>query len=125
MPSPPGQSANSGSYPGLNQEGGVSIYNPPMAQDGGAQGYQAAPQYGQSASTVPANGTQPTNYEAKPVELQSQTRLTSAWQNILSQGSGNGADHSCMNCGGWHAGMIHPNYCYDCIIKGETPVIYP
>jgi hypothetical protein len=34
-----------------------------------------------------------------------------------------GPDHTCDVCQGHHGGVYHPNYCYDCIKAGDTPVI--
>ena len=36
-----------------------------------------------------------------------------------------GPVHICRNCGAPHGGVYHPNYCHNCIDKGETPVKRP
>jgi hypothetical protein len=63
MPSPPG-GYNGGSYPAPDQGNGISIYNPSQQSPGGQGGYPQYPQQGQPGP--PANGVQPSNYDAPP-----------------------------------------------------------
>jgi hypothetical protein len=49
-------------------------------------------------------------------------KLNPGWQSA----SGNdkqGPDHICDVCEAHHGGVYHPNYCYECIKKGDTPVL--
>jgi hypothetical protein len=46
------------------------------------------------------------------------------WQSAWSDGP-RGPDHVCDNCGAFHGGVYHPDYCHVCIDKGETPVSPP
>ncbi|WP_131810244.1 hypothetical protein [Mycolicibacterium mucogenicum] len=65
MPEPPGQYQGGSGYPGLDQNNGVSLYNPATGQSGPAQGgYSQYPAQGQPGP--PANGVQPPNYDAPP-----------------------------------------------------------
>jgi hypothetical protein len=34
-----------------------------------------------------------------------------------------GPDYTCDVCDAHHGGLHHPNYCHDCIDKGDTPVL--
>jgi hypothetical protein len=34
-----------------------------------------------------------------------------------------GPDHTCDICDAHHRGVYHPNYCYESIKKGDTPVL--
>ncbi len=69
MPDPPGQyQGGANSYPGLDQDNGISLYNPAAGQSGPAQGgYSPYPAQGQPGP--PANGVQPPNYDA-PLQAQ-------------------------------------------------------
>lgn len=72
LPSGPPNGYNSGSYPAPDQGNGISIYNSGAPQSpGGSQGYQQAPSYPQQ-QLLPANGTQPPDYDAPLQTLQPQ-----------------------------------------------------
>jgi hypothetical protein len=51
----------------------------------------------------------------------SATKSCPDWQSAFGAGP-RGPDHICDNCGAHHGGVYHPDYCHDCIDKGEAPV---
>lgn len=109
VPAAPSNLGNAGSFPGMNQEGGVSIYNGAPAQAGATSGNPAASS-SQAGSTTPAHGTQPPNYDG--VAKSTSTKVNNIPTN----------PDWCLNCGAPHGGLYSPDYCWQCIGKGETPL---
>lgn len=82
--------------------------------------------FGVGASTAApraaAEFSSPSSRIAQPAV--SATKTNPDWQSALGAGP-RGPDHICDNCGAHHGGVYHPDYCHECIKKGETPVRPP
>lgn len=88
MPDPPGQyQSGANSYPGLDQNNGISLYNPGAGQGSEpAQGGYAS----QGQPGPPANGVQPPNYDAPPSAQASAPQQGSAGPQQPSPGAQQG-----------------------------------
>ena len=117
MPSVPPNAANHGYYPAPDQANGISIYNPTPGRPGAqAQTSPAAPAPQSGTAMATANGTQPPAY---PDSAQI-TQLSSDWQSAAKDARVQ--TDWCLVCGAPHGGMYSPDYCYQCVEKGLTPV---
>lgn len=119
MPSGPPQLGNLGSYPGLDQANGISIYNGVPTQAAGSPGgpTAAGPQ---SGTLTPANGAQPSNYEG--TSEATTTKLCGDWQSFAE---GKRVPPYWCVCGAPHGGLYSTQYCVDCVVSGEAPGVEP